>query len=138
MLLNLQVVVKDRVEKIWIILSGRDYEETPVWRQGNFLRVKFSPYQKVVESVSDAQVWKKLMALRQKYVTYKYRPYKDSNRHGSSNDNPSWWALGFQSRAEYMNTLTQSEQRNYLQNIMENRQRLNLPVKRLEALLNTL
>jgi len=95
-LIDVACTVPIRLEKVWVVLLGRDKNEVPVWCQGNSLRADLSPY---VPLYNDREAWETVKLTHKKYSLHMYRDAP--NRHGHSNDLPSWWALGFSSLDAY-------------------------------------
>ena len=93
-----------RQEKLFIVLTGRDCQNTSeiLWNQGNILRDK-----KILEKATkffDEDLKAKFYEAKKTGIhiyragIYIYRGGKDKcNRHGHSNDLPSYWAYGYES-----------------------------------------
>lgn len=94
-------------EKIYIIIFGRDREDQVIWNNGNAFRRDGKLLKKIVCSI-DYNLWNEI------HVIYKSRNihiYRDGmcNRHGHSNDLPSYWALGYKTLAEMFSSVSQEE-----------------------------
>ena len=86
--------IQNRPEKLFILMTGRDNCNV-VWNEGNILRdldkinkAKTFLSEKLLEKFEEIKI----------STIYKYRGGSDMcNRHGHSNDLPSYWAYGYQS-----------------------------------------
>lgn len=86
--------IKYRAEKLFILTTGRDNKDV-VWNEGNILR-DLDKINKVKSFLSE-KLLKKFEEMKINSI-YKYRGGSDMcNRHGHSNDLPSYWAYGYQS-----------------------------------------
>ena len=105
----------DRQTKLWTFIVGRDFHNhgAILWNEGHMLRL--SP--KVLQSLQecfDAEHWAKLMDLKKECRKHMYRQ-GDRNRHGFSNNCPSYWALGFETIDEMKALLSEAEWAAYVQ-----------------------
>ncbi|PRP74681.1 hypothetical protein PROFUN_03603 [Planoprotostelium fungivorum] len=96
----LQSNVKSRTMKLWVLLTGRDHGEEPVFCQGNAIRSKMAAFQTVFEAEGAAAEWTQLTVVLKKYARHIYREGLP-NRHGHSNEFPSYWARGFDSLDDF-------------------------------------
>jgi len=92
-----------RLQKIWVLILGRDSQGNPVWNHGNVLREDLHPYRKVFERLDPSgDLWIELRRMHSAYSsTHVYRPSNIPNRHGHSVLLPSWWARGYASLDEF-------------------------------------
>jgi len=93
-------------EKISIILLGRDDEDEIVWNNGNIYRYKTKKLNELLKRI-DKNKWEIVNEIIKKRNIHIYR--NDSNRHGHSNDKPSYWALGYKSLEEMFATVSHEE-----------------------------
>lgn len=118
-LLDLSAPVKRRSQTIALLLLARDQAGEPVWNGGNVLFVTdMEPFRLAFLHASrqagDAAALKiaeaKWQALYDAYMLRKRHTYRvDPNRHGHSNDKPSYWALGFAVLEDMVKALTAEE-----------------------------
>ncbi|PRP75420.1 hypothetical protein PROFUN_15760, partial [Planoprotostelium fungivorum] len=83
-----------RTDKLWVLILGRNMQGKPVWCQGNTLRADLKPYMRVFEQMKKENKWEALREIHKKYSLHIYRSH-GKNRHGHSNEFPSWWARGY-------------------------------------------
>ena len=85
-------------EKVFILITGRNENCDIVWNQGNMFRNK-DIIQKAKELFDGLD--EKLVKMNKNFGIHIYRGGADKcNRHGHSNDLPSYWAYGYQSLSE--------------------------------------
>lgn len=88
-----------RKEKLFILLTGRKENAEIIWNQGNCLR----DIDKIerAKKIFDKDWLEKYEKMKAEFGIYLYRGGdKVCNRHGHSNDLPSYWAYGYQSISE--------------------------------------
>jgi hypothetical protein len=110
----------ERQMKLWTFIVGRDFNDNNVvlWNDGHMLRL--SP--KILKSLQekfDSEHWTRLMDVKRTCRTHIYRD-GDRNRHGFSNDCPSYWALGFETPDEMKASLSEEEWKIYVQKCIAN------------------
>ena len=104
-----------RNEKLFILLTGKNENSEAVWNQGNFLRD--TEKIKKAKNVLDEKLLEKYDEMRKVSGLHIYRGGADKkNRHGHSNDLPSYWAYGYQSVSEMSSCENQSFMDNYYKN----------------------
>jgi hypothetical protein len=104
-----------RNEKLFIMLTGRNENSEAVWNQGNFLRD--TDKIKKAKNILDEKLLEKYNEMRKTSGIHIYRGGADKrNRHGHSNDLPSYWAYGYQSVSEMANCENYSFMENYYKN----------------------
>ena len=104
-LLDLTTPVPRRAEAIELFVMARDSQGEPVWNGGNVLFVAdMEPFRLAFlaqahasnAAATIAEAGQKWSALYDAYLLCKRHTYRaDPNRHGHSNDKPSYWALGY-------------------------------------------
>lgn len=120
-LLNVERSVEDRFRKIWTYMTCRTIDgETHVWNNGNAIRITFlEPYEHVFNHFHREELWKKLLPIYKKNCMHIYRGGQGlSNRHGHSNDLPSYWAYGYKTLSEMFYKCTKEEWKNIRINIL--------------------
>lgn len=106
-----------RLKKLWVILLGRhpDNEETIVWANGNVLNGNYDRFAWTFDALdSTHSLFQQLKAIKLRYGVYQYAR-SNENRHGHSNDHPSYWALGFQTLQEYQASVSPADYTAYAQ-----------------------
>lgn len=87
-----------RLPKLALLITGRDISKEsdgPVWANGNFAPGdSWKKFQSVFAGPAE-KAWAKILAFHEKYGVYKYPRGQTKNRHGHSDERPSYWALGF-------------------------------------------
>jgi len=112
-LLDFSLEVPLRGEKLWVLLTGRNSAGEPIWAQGNIMYGSLDQYKPVFARLGKEQLFRGVLKLKEKFGVYRYRN-ANANRHGHSNDFPSWWALGFTSILDYRDRASESEWSTYL------------------------
>jgi len=101
-------------EKVFILITGRNENCDIVWNQGNMFRNK-DIIQKAKELFDGLD--EKLVKMNKNFGIHIYRGGADKcNRHGHSNDLPSYWAYGYQSISEMEVYETKEFLKDYYQN----------------------
>ncbi|OUM63701.1 hypothetical protein PIROE2DRAFT_61128 [Piromyces sp. E2] len=94
------------VDKIIIILFGKDEEGNVVYNNGNFYRDHSSYLKNIIKEI-DPQKYELVNDKMKLHQVHIYRSIP--NRHGHSNDLPSYWALGYKSLEEMFNNISDEE-----------------------------
>ena len=97
-LMNPQCV--KNLEKVWLFTVGKYPQSShAVWNDGNTLRLtpkEMMQMRALFEATPRGQrMWTAFMEVRKSSCSHKYRD-ANPNRHGYSNECPSFWALGFE------------------------------------------
>merc|ERR1712154_310627 len=103
--------VVDRIPKLSIIYSGRLSDGTPAFNNGNLYRTDWKPLKTLLLSMDETATWEHLSKDRSTrgYV------YRDApNRHGHSNNLPSYFAFGHNSLEEYHSIASQEAWTRYI------------------------
>ncbi|OUM61118.1 hypothetical protein PIROE2DRAFT_62706 [Piromyces sp. E2] len=86
-------------EKLFILVTGRNENSDILWNQGNHLR-DINKIQRA-KKIFDKDLLEKYEKMRDECGIYLYRGGDEKcNRHGHSNDLPSYWAFGYHSISE--------------------------------------
>ena len=94
--------------KIAVISTGM-YKEEKVFNNGNIYR-SFMDFKEIV-CKTDEDYWNKMYKYISKKRRHIYRAL--DNRQGHSNDKPSYWALGYNTIEEMLNTISKDEIEEY-------------------------
>ena len=94
-LLNEEVDVPLRYEKMKSILSGKDEKGEDLWNKGNALRTHRKDYQKFIQK-NKPEIWEEICKLN---IEHKYR--EKANRQGHSNSKKSYWAIGYDTLQDF-------------------------------------
>ena len=100
--------IPELLKKIAILVTGH-YKEKIVFNNGNCIR-DISNFKTTVCKI-DKNYWEKLVAYVKSKFRYIYRNLP--NRHGHSNEKPSFWALGFSSIEEMFKIVSNEKVENY-------------------------
>eukprot|EP01038_Epipyxis_sp_PR26KG_P010705 gene10705-14373_t len=117
-LVNFDMIIPLRIEKLFIIISGRNPLDnySICWTNGNVLVGKLSLFAKAFEILDNSgEVWKRLLELKNQFCQYNY-PREGVNRHGHGNLNPSFYAFGYQTLQEYIDNISEEEFEKYKTN----------------------
>ena len=94
-LLNEEVDVPLRYEKLKSILGGKDEKGEDLWNNGNALRTHRKDYQKFIQK-NKPEVWEEICKFN---LEHKYR--EKINRQGHSNSKKSYWAFGYDTLQDF-------------------------------------
>jgi len=94
-------------DKVYIILFGRDANDQDIWNNGNVCR-KFNGLLKTILKETNPERWNVVYEIYRKRNIHIYRS-GFCNRHGHSNDKPSYSALGYKSLEEMFASVSQEE-----------------------------
>ena len=87
-----------RADKLFVLLTGRSREGTPAWANGSFCNGKIGAVRAILRTLGahGIEIDERLSEFSRRYRVHKYRG-GFTNRHGHSNDRPSYAALGYAS-----------------------------------------
>ena len=116
-LLDVNRIVEDRFKKIWVYMMGKGTNGNIVWNNGHAIRITvIEPFEKVFSHFHKEELWNKLLPIYKKNSMHIYRGGKGyANRHGHSNDLPSYWAYGYKTLSEMYYKCTKQEWQSYVQ-----------------------
>ena len=100
--------------KIGILLCGTNLvTDDVVWNKGNVsCMTSWKKFANRFRKVGFSKIWKKIHEKRMNGRTHLYRE-KHPNRHGHSNEFPSYFALGFKDMNEFKEMVAEEEYNNY-------------------------
>lgn len=104
-LLDRDIVVPGRVVKLRVLYSGVDTDGDVVWNGGNVLRTRTRPLEQLLREIGELGVWNEIKDLYTRRRCHDYRS-DVSNRHGHCNGKPSYFAFGYSSLDEFVQTET--------------------------------
>ena len=110
-LLAIRAEVPDRLEKIRIILTGKDENNSIIWNRGNVLFDYQEQFALTFYSMNATDMWIEISKMF-KNAIHQYRS-AGQNRHGHSNSKPSYWALGYPSIKMFFVSISQRERERY-------------------------
>ena len=87
--------------------SGDEAGPLIVWNRGNVLRLDLSSLASVYCTAGRAEEWAAIRAEHKARCIHVYR--EGANRHGHSNDRPSYWALGYKDMDHFKASVSQQE-----------------------------
>jgi hypothetical protein len=92
----------DWKNKVKILLTGRDSRECIVWCGGNVAgKNDVEKFEYLFECLSENSFWSQISETIRLNKKWTYRNNGQLNRHGHSNDNPSFFGLGFDSLEDF-------------------------------------
>jgi len=97
-----------RAEKLQVFYTGEDSECNTVWNGGNMFRTSYSPLKELLTSSGKEAIFAYIMERFNAKKSHVYRgDHSSCNRHGHSNDLPSYFAFGHDSLLSYLETSSQ-------------------------------
>eukprot|EP00397_Hematodinium_sp_SG-2012_P003676 GEMP01003684.1.p1 GENE.GEMP01003684.1~~GEMP01003684.1.p1 ORF type:complete len:1155 (+),score=327.23 GEMP01003684.1:76-3540(+) len=103
-----------RAEKLRLMVTGRTVDAEPIWAQGNVLFGNLDAYAAAFRAMDKMDMWKRILEIKAEFGSYHYREGGNRNRHGHSNNFPSWWALQHESIFSYRDAVPENEWKEYL------------------------
>jgi len=101
-IIGLKKVTKPLV-KLWILVTGSYFEGKSKWNNGNLVGKNVVKLGKFVEKYHHGNyTMKKFIEISMVRRFHRYRVSNIPNRHGYSNNEPSWWALGYEIKNDYL------------------------------------
>ncbi|XWV25083.1 hypothetical protein QJ856_gp0694 [Tupanvirus deep ocean] len=110
-LLNDKIDVPDRLKKIVVFLTAKDSYGNIVWNNGNVLRIKLADYEWIFNKFDGRKEFEVLKETYKLNPTHIYRNMP--NRHGHSNDKPSYWACGYETLEDMVKNISDEEWQEY-------------------------
>ena len=105
--------VPHRIEKLSIIITGRDNDENIIWNNGSAMRINVENFRNIYSRYDAIDEFNRVMSVCRKNMLYIYRESNIPNRHSHCNSKPSFWALGFKSVQEMQNNISKEEYEEY-------------------------
>ncbi|KAI9004689.1 hypothetical protein BC832DRAFT_615064 [Gaertneriomyces semiglobifer] len=99
-------------EKLAAIISGSTADGTAIWNSGNMLFPVRKSWGKILIQLGRVDLWRELKT-KARARRHRYRA-DDANRHGHSNELPSFWALGFATMKDMEESVTSEAMEEYL------------------------
>jgi hypothetical protein len=88
--------VMKRSLKLEVFYTGEDVHQKPVWNSGNVYRAATAPLQHLLTSLGSESIWNSIQETYSRKISHVYRDGMcRCNRHGHSNDLPSFFAFGY-------------------------------------------
>lgn len=98
--------VQRRAEKLYIFYTGEDFRGRPIWNGGNMYRTCTDPLRELLASTGEDSMFERIMEKYRSKMCHVYRGGACScNRHGHSNDLPSYFAFGHNSLLSFAETM---------------------------------
>lgn len=95
-LLNEDLDIEDRFQKLEIYILGKNREDEVVWNKGNCLRTSMAPYESIFVNYGQEELWERIKEKYRASVKHVYRGGEESaNRHTHSNDKISYYGYGY-------------------------------------------
>ncbi len=109
-LFNSKIHVPDRFNKIFALCTAKDSTGTEIWNNSNLLRINVNSMEPIFKEFDELERFEELREIYKKNPTHIYRGGEGSaNRHGHSNDKPSFWAYGYQTLEAMINNISDDE-----------------------------
>jgi hypothetical protein len=106
-LMSTDKAVVSQAQKLEVFYTGEDAELNAVWNGGNMYRTATARVQKLLTDIGEEATWLQIQARYKEKVSHVYRGGKCTcNRHGHSNDKPSFFAFGHNSLTSYVATIS--------------------------------
>jgi len=113
-LLDLERDVLARAEKLQVFYTGENAECEPVWNSGNMYRTRLEPVKSVLGHLGRDDVLHHILDRFSSKRSHIYRGGNgECNRHGHSNDFPSYYAFGHASLLSFAGTVTDDAWQEY-------------------------
>lgn len=107
---DLNINVPNRAKKLFILYCGKDENKNIVWNNGNVLRIKIVEKKDLFTQIDGIEQFEALLEIfKNSFHIYRDLP----NRHGHSNDKPSYWAMGYQTLEEMIKVISDEEWQEY-------------------------
>jgi hypothetical protein len=110
-LLDCNKNIPNRIEKIAILLLGKNSANEVVWNNGNKLITKLAQFEAIFKNSGNEDKWNEIFTEYKKLGLHIYR--EKENRHTHSNDKPSYWALGFETIEKMFGSVNSTEWAEY-------------------------
>eukprot|EP00746_Dinoflagellata_sp_MGD_P161668 gnl/MRDRNA2_/MRDRNA2_88896_c0_seq1.p1 gnl/MRDRNA2_/MRDRNA2_88896_c0~~gnl/MRDRNA2_/MRDRNA2_88896_c0_seq1.p1 ORF type:complete len:1106 (-),score=219.79 gnl/MRDRNA2_/MRDRNA2_88896_c0_seq1:221-3538(-) len=108
--------IVNQAQKLEVFYTGEDDEHKVVWNGGNMYRTATAPVQKLLIDAGEETTWLRIQKRYKEKVSHVYRSGKcNCNRHGHSNDKPSFFAFGHNSLTSYIATISPASWAEYQQ-----------------------
>jgi len=106
--------VARRAEKLLVFYTGEDEEEKPVWNGGNMYRTCPDPVRELLMSIGEEATWLKIKERYRCKGSHVYRGEQcKCNRHGHSNELPSYFAFGHELLLSFIGSVPWSDWERY-------------------------
>jgi hypothetical protein len=113
-LLDENIFVPQRLDKLMVLFTARDSLGQIVWNNGNLIRININIYEQFFVGFNGIDKYAELKEIYKGNPTHTYRGgEKYMNRHGHSNDKPSFWALGYQNLEDMIQNISNEEWMEY-------------------------
>lgn len=107
---NLNIDVPQRAKKLFVLYSGKDENENIIWNNGNVLRINISDKKDLFSQCDGINQFEALVEIfKNSFHIYRDLP----NRHGHSNEKPSYWAMGYQTLEDMIKVISKEEWEEY-------------------------
>lgn len=115
-LMDLTKDVPQRINKFRVLLLGIDDDNEVVWNGGNVLRINLKPIKQFYEDTKNIDKWEYVRETYRKKIKHHYQK---TNRHGHDNENPSFFAMGYETLEGFINGSPKDEWIDYMYNHMD-------------------
>jgi hypothetical protein len=112
-LFNINIDIKDRIDKLWIFILGSTKDDDVIWNNGNVLKLSPQYLEDVLTKLGLYYLWKEIYPIYKEKSIHLYRENDLKNRHSHRNSKPSYWARGYKNLGEYFDNISIEEQQEY-------------------------
>jgi len=100
--------VAKRAEKLEVFYTGEDQQHKAVWNGGNMYRTSTKRLQELLSCLGEETTWARIQERYRSKVSHVYRGENcKCNRHGHSNELPSFFAFGHDCLTSFVAAVTQ-------------------------------
>jgi len=112
-LTNQSLDVPERLKKIVVLFTSKDFDGNVIWNNGNPIRIKVKDYECLFNKYGGTD---ELQILKDVYSKHPQHIYRDKpNRHTHCNDKPSYWAFGWNTLEDMIDEVSPVEWEEYKQ-----------------------
>ncbi len=114
--IDLEATVPDRQLKIEVLVLGRTRDDQPVWARGASLVAPEARFQALSQAymAGGPLHWAEVARRRRLHMRHQYRETGGANRHGHSNDRPSYFGHGYATLELYLDSVDPKTRQAYL------------------------
>ncbi|ARF08197.1 hypothetical protein Catovirus_1_247 [Catovirus CTV1] len=112
-LLDIKSCVKNRKQKIWITVFGKNENGDIIWNKGNTILIKADMFKHILESLGEKEFWQKFSSYYQENRSFAYRDSDKPNRHTHCNSKPSYYSMGYTTLADFIGSVSEKTWQEY-------------------------
>jgi hypothetical protein len=113
-LMDTEVAVAKRAQKLRVFYTGEDADQNIVWNGGNVYRNATKPLQELLTATGEEAIWLQIQELYRSKKSHVYREGAGGcNRHGHCNELPSYFAFGHDMLISFIGSVTAEAWKEY-------------------------